>query len=557
MPEAASEILESPVLIAGGGPVGLVIAIELGRRGIGCVVLNDAPDTASHPKANAIGARTMEHFRRLGVAKPIRAAGLDDDHPTDVAYFTSLTGIELARLHLPCRTEALRMARAGEGPWGASPEPPHRCSQIFLERFLRRRAAEFPSVDLRFGWRFLSFREERDFVLGEAEEAATGRRVSLRARYLVGADGGASVVRRGLGIEYEGERGVVRQFMGGSMHSAYFRARLDPSWLSVNRSWQYWVFNPDVRALIVHVDSREHFLAQIRVPEGVDHRAVDSGGLLHRAARSNFPLEVISALPWIAGHALVAQSYGRGRVWLSGDSIHLFTPTGGLGMNTGVDDAVNLAWKLAARVQGWGGENLLASYEAERRPIGKRNISFARDYAISIGDVPVTDEVERDSAAGRAERAALGVRMNEHAFREFVIPGVQLGLRYDASPIVAYDGSTPPPDTPNVYTPSACPGLRAPHLWLGEGANAPALYDRLGTEFTLLRLGAGRADPAPFVEAAAARRVPLSVLDLPGNAARDLYGAELALIRPDQHVGWRGDRAPADAMGLIDKLRGA
>jgi hypothetical protein len=275
---------------------------------------------------------------------------------------------------------------------------------------------------------------------------------------------------------------------------------------------------------------------------------VDSRALLHFAARKDFPLEILSTQPWLAGHALVAQSYGGGRVWLAGDSAHLFTPTGGLGMNTGVDDAVNLAWKLAAVIRGWGGPRLVPSYEAERRPMGARNIAFARDYAISIGDVPITPEIEKDTAAGRAERAAVGPRLAEHAFREFVIPGVQLGLRYDGSPIVAPDGTTPPPDTPNVYTPSAGPGLRAPHLWLG----ADALYDRLGLEFTLLRMG--KADGASIVEAAKSRDVPLTVLDVP--EARGLYEAELALIRPDQHVAWRGDAPPGDATAIIDRVRG-
>jgi len=540
---------KTSVLIAGGGPVGLVIAIELGRRGIDCVLVNDMPGTATHPKANAIGARSMEHFRRIGVAAPIRAAGLDDGHPTDVAYFTSLTGYELARLHLPNRKEALAASRSGQGPWGASPEPPHRCSQIFLERALHARSVEFPTVTLRFGWRHLSFREEKDGVVGTVEDVATGQREDIHARFLIGCDGGASVVRRQLGIHYEGEHGISRPMMGGSMHSAYFRARLDPSWLSVGRSWQYWCFNADVRALIVHVDSHEHFLAQIRVPDGIDHRSVDSRALLHFAARKDFPLEILSTQPWLAGHALVAQSYGGGRVWLAGDSAHLFTPTGGLGMNTGVDDAVNLAWKLAAVIRGWGGPRLVPSYEAERRPMGARNIAFARDYAISIGDVPITPEIEKDTAAGRAERAAVGPRLAEHAFREFVIPGVQLGLRYLDSPIIAPDGTTPPADTPNIYTPSAAPGLRAPHLWLGEAA----LYDRLGLDFTLLRMGG--ADGAAIVAAAELRGMPLKILDVPG--ARALYEADLALIRPDQHVAWRGNAPPSDAVAFIDRVRGA
>jgi hypothetical protein len=297
------------------------------------------------------------------------------------------------------------------------------------------------------------------------------------------------------------------------------------------------------------VDSHELFLAQIRVPEGVDHKNVDSRALIERAARATVPVEILSVQPWLAGHALVATSYGGGRVHLAGDSAHLFTPTGGLGMNTGVDDAVNLAWKLAAMIEGWGGERLLASYEAERRPIGARNIAFARDYAISIGNIPISEEIEKDTAAGREERAKVGALFAQHGFREFVIPGVQLGLSYAGSPVVAPDGTTPPPDTPNAYTPSACPGLRAPHLWFGE----EALFDRFGTGFTLLRMGA--ADGQAIIDAAKARKVPLSILDAMEVGA--LYDAELALIRPDEHVAWRGDRAPVDALALMDRVRGA
>jgi 2-polyprenyl-6-methoxyphenol hydroxylase-like FAD-dependent oxidoreductase len=542
-------IVETSVLIVGGGPVGLVVAIELGRRGIPCVVLNDSTGTARHPKANAIGARTMEHFRRLGVATPIRAAGLDDDHPTDVAYFTSLTGIELARLHMPGRTEALRMARSGEGPWPTA-EPPHRCSQIHLEKALYERARGLAPVDLRFGWRFLAFREERDRVIGEAEEVATGRRIAIRARYLAGCDGGNSTVRRQLGIEYQGERGVVRPMMGGSMNSCFFRVKPEPRWLSVGRSWQYWVVRPDIRALLIHVDSRDQWLTQIRVPDEIDRKAADPRELVSRAARADVPIEVISTVPWLAGHSLVAPSYGGGRVFLAGDSCHLFTPTGGLGMNTGVDDAVNLAWKLAALCQGWGGSGLLASYAAERRPIGIRNVEYARTMAESIGHAPVTGAIDADTSAGRVEREALGARLADHAFREFIIPGIQLGLRYDSSPAIVPDGAAYPPDTATECTQAANPGMRAPHLWLGE----TPIHDRFGPEFTLLKLGP--ADPAPIREAARARGLPLALVELADARARDLYGADLVLIRPDQHVAWRGNAAPPDPERLIDTVLG-
>lgn len=545
--------LQTPVLIAGAGPVGLVVALELGLRGVGCMVLNDRPDTARHPKANAIGARSMEHFRRLGLTQRLRGDGLDDDHPTDVAYFTSLTGIELGRLHMPSRADALRQASAGDGAW-AGPEPPHRCSQIFLERRLKQRAEEMPSIDLRFGWRLDTYRDEGDRVIAEAEEVATGRRVTIAADYLVGCDGGGSAVRKQAGIELEGETGVVRPFMGGSMFAAYFRARPDPAWLRVGRSWQYWVFHPEFRALLIHVDSTDHFLIHTILPEGATADSIDARALAHKAANAEFPLEVISTVPWVAGYSLVAQRYGAGRVMLAGDSAHLFTPTGGLGMNTGIDDAVNLGWKLAAQCQGWAGPGLPPSYEAERRPIGIRNVDFARGFASSVGTAPVTGEIERDTPEGREERATLGKRLSDHAFNEFIIPGIQFGLRYDSSPVVAHDGTVGPPDEPNGYTPSASPGFRAPHAWLADGE---ALYDRLGPGFTLLRLGGSNADVAALEQAAADRGVPLQTVDVPGDEIRDLYERDLVLVRPDQHVAWRGDSAPADCLALIDLVRGA
>ncbi len=552
MPEQNIRI---PVLIAGGGPVGLVVALELGVRGVECMVLNDKPDTAAHPKANAIGARTMEHLRRLAIAAPLRKMGLADDHPTDVAYFTRLTGYELARLPMPSRRDALAEAESGAGAW-ASPEPPHRCSQIFLEQQLKRRADDLPTIDLRFGWQLTAVKESGDSVSATAEEIATGRTVTIEADYLVGADGGNSIVRKSLGIELEGESGVVRPFMGGEMFAAYFRARPDPSWLSVNASWQYWIVNPDIRALLIHVDQTDRFLLHTTIAKGGDPAAMDTAAIMGLMASANVELELLSEVPWTAGYSLVAQSYGTDRIFLAGDSSHLFTPTGGLGMNTGVDDAANLGWKLAALCQGWGGAKLAGSFGAERRPIGLRNINFARGFANSVGTVPVTEEAERDSAAGRAERATLGERLRAHARSEFIIPGIMLGVRYAGSPIVAEDDGFggPPPDEPNSYIPNSSPGARAPHFWFSPGS---ALYDRLGPEFTLLRLGGSVIDTSSIEEAAALRGVPLTILDVKPDRARDLYGVDLALIRPDQHIAWRGNRAPDNALALVDLVRGA
>jgi 2-polyprenyl-6-methoxyphenol hydroxylase-like FAD-dependent oxidoreductase len=543
--------LRTDVVIAGGGPVGLVLALELGLRGVRCVLLNDQPTTAQHPKANAVSSRTMEHLRRLGVARRLRARGLDDDHPTDVSYFTRLTGHEIGRLGQPSRVEAMRRARAGEGDW-PSPEPPHRVSQIFLEQELKRRADEVAAIDARFGWRLEAFDDLGDHVTATASGPDGAAELAIEAEYLVGCDGANSLVRETLGIEYEGESGVVRPMMGGPMYATYFEVDPDPPWLPEHRAWQYWTLNPDVRALLIHVDSRDKFLLHCALTDSAAGEPVDPVPLIHRAVGAEFPVRIISSVNWTAGYSLVTQRYGEGRVFLAGDSAHLFTPTGGMGMNTGVDDAVNLGWKLAAAVTGWGGSALLDSYEAERRPIGIRNLDFARQFADSVGTVPISDTVEADTGAARAERAALKDRLERHGYFEFIIPGIFLGLNYAASPVIAYDGTTPPTEHPNRYAPNACPGSRAPHAWLGEDA----LFDRLGGEFTLIRFGA--APDAGALRAAAGQcDLPITVLDVTDDALRDTYGRDLVLVRPDQHVAWRGNRLPDDCAALIDTIRGA
>lgn len=540
-------------VIAGGGPVGMVLALELGRRGIRCVLLNERPGPTDWPKANATSPRSMETLRRLGVAARFRDLGLPPGYPYDVTYFTRLNGYELARFHMPGWGEAVSETARGEGPW-PGPEPAHRSSQLFLEQAMFERLAAFPAIERRFGWRCVEFADEGGHVRVRAAEAASGREEWLEADVLVGCDGGSSVVRKQLGIEYEGDAGIVRPFFGGSMVSAFVRLAPPAHARWPQRSWQYWVVNPEIRALCAAVDGADRYVWQVQLPE---RRPLDEAyirEMLERACGVPALREIISYVPWTAGYRLLAQRYGAGRVWLAGDAVHLFTPTGGMGMNTGIDDAVNLAWKLAAVAQGWAGPNLLASYETDRRPVGARNLGWSKHFADSVGTTPATAEIERDSEAGVRERAAVGRRLAAHAAHEFLIPGIHLGFRYSNSPLAWDDGTAEPPDPANEYAPTARPGHRAPHVWLAPGV---ALFDRLGPDFTLLRLGGDGAAAAAIAEAFAARRMPLARLALDDAKARALYGRDYALIGPDQIVYWRGDAAPPDPLALADRVRGA
>jgi 2-polyprenyl-6-methoxyphenol hydroxylase-like FAD-dependent oxidoreductase len=543
------------VLVVGGGPCGLVLAIELGRRGVGCVVFNDRPDTTPHPQANATQARTMEHFRRLGLADEIRRLGLPGDYPTDIAYFTRYTGYELARFRQPASARTAAIARASTGSW-STPELPHRCSQLYIERVLKRAAASHPSVTLRFGWTVTRVERAADGVIVHAERADGADREAWRGDFVAGADGSRSLVRRTLGLDYSGESGVVRDFMGGRMHATYLRAPGLYRVIPHERAWMYWAFNRERRGFMAALDGREHFAFHTQLRPGEDESAAgpEAGAAYFRQALgADLSIEILFCATWHAGYTLVAERFGDDRAFIGGDAAHLFTPTGGLGYNTAVEDAVNLGWKLAAVAQGWGGPGLLATYELERRPAAQRNTAIARGFADSIGRYTAHDAIEAPGQEGERVRAEAGAYLLDHAQREFSIPGVTFGGRYDASPIVIADAA-PPPDEINRYAPSGVPGGRAPHAWLADGTS---LYDRLGRDFTLLRFAA--ADASGFVAAARALAIPLAQLDLSGEPAasdlRELYGADLALIRPDQHLAWRGDER-ADARAVLERLTG-
>jgi 2-polyprenyl-6-methoxyphenol hydroxylase-like FAD-dependent oxidoreductase len=545
-----SEQLDCAVVIIGGGPCGLMLAIELGRRSIPVILLEEKATPARFPAANATQARTMEHYRRLGFAEKVRLQGLPSDYPTDIAYFTRYTKHELARFSLPSARAAREMIRSLTGSWSAA-ELPHRVSQIFVEDVLRAEASACPSVSIRQGWRMANIRDNGISI--EIDAKYDGGRVTLRASYAVGADGGASPTRKAISYSYVGESGVVRDFMGGRMFAIHFRSLDLYRVMPHARAWMYWTVNRDRRAFMASVDGRDQFTFHTQLKPGQSERDISDAQakiMFQEAFAAPLDIEIIARSAWNAGYTLVAEKFQRGRIFLGGDAVHLFTPTGGLGYNTAVDDAVNLGWKLAAVINGWGGPNLLDTYQTERQAIAKRNTTYARGFADSLGLFVPPPELEDETPAGEAARKRTGDHFNHHARFEFNIPGITFGGRYDGSPIVVSDGVAPPPDTANTYQPTGCPGGRAPHLWLGENRS---LYDALGFEFTLLQLGAKDADLTPFQAAAASIKMPLSVMVIESEEGRDLYGADLALIRPDQIVAWRGN----SSVQAIDILRRA
>ncbi len=555
----------TPVAIVGGGPVGLMLALFLERHGVDTVVFNLEAGSRWHPKGSTHNARTMEHYRRLGVSDAVRALGLPADHPRDIAYFTRLAGWELARLAMG--TERARARAAREAPDAdQQPEPLVRANQMYVERFLLEHAATRPGITLRYGWRVTDFEQDGAGVTLAAEPAdGGGPGERWRAAYLAGCDGGQSFVRRALGIAYEGPGGAHDGFLGGRMFSSYVRIpALHGDLLGGRKAWMYNVMAPGARMLLVSLNGGDEFLLMSKPT--ADEAAPDDAAVIRRIQEGvgrAVEVEVLAHAPWQGGVALVAERFSAGRVYLAGDAIHLFSPTGGFGMNTGIDGAANLAWKLAAAVQGWAGDGLLASYEAERRPIAHRNTAAARFLTMQVGELRVPPEVEADDAAGEAARRALGDTLQVFR-RQFDAPGVELGARYDGSPIV-WPAGAPPDDDPIAYRPSSVPGGRLPHVWVtGADGARRSVFDLLGVGFTLLRVRGPAADEVDEVDdgaarlaAAAARRgIPLSTLDVESVAARALYARRLVLVRPDQHVAWRGDRVPDDAGAVLDRVVG-
>lgn len=548
MTDTAAEI-RVPVLIVGGGPVGLIQSMDIARRGIKCLLVNEGDSTINHPKGSSINCRTMEHIRRLGMADDIRKTGVPLDHPSDVIYVTRMAGYELARLKMPTLREKIE----NPGPWGETlimPEPMHRSNQMYFETVFKDHADREENSDLRYGWRLKAFEDRDDHVWAEIEEVASGRIETVICDYLIGCDGSRSMVRRQLGFTYQGRSSSGDSFYDGAMLSVYIRAPAAYDVLNMDVGWHYLSINGDGRTDCITLDGEGDFLMLSEMPKGKTADEVDCAAQFRDAVGADIPIEVVSAREWLGGLALTTDGYQKGRVFLAGDSVHLFTPSGGFGFNTGIDDAVNLAWKICAVLNGWGGQGLLDSYEGERRPIGIRNTSESGRLAEQIGTLKYPDNIEDADAAGDAVREEFQVELMKRFKEEFASLGIQLGARYDGSPLIVSDGTSPPPDDPAVYIPSACPGGRTPHYWIGK---TESLYDKLGPEFTLLRLGSNPPDAAALVSVAEERGIPLAVLDVAEEGIRNLYEADLALIRPDQHVAWRGNDLsdPAALMAAV------
>jgi 2-polyprenyl-6-methoxyphenol hydroxylase-like FAD-dependent oxidoreductase len=532
--------LETQVLIVGAGPVGLTLAIELGRRGVRCTIVEQKPAPAKLPKMERCNARTMEIYRRMGIVEKVRAAGLPAHCPMDVFIVTSL--IEPPLLHLPYPSVAEARAQIAAKNDGTMPlEPYQLISQYTLEPLLKAIAETMPAVNVRYDCTFISFAQDNAGVTAQVQSGEGGSE-QITADYLVGCDGGSSAVRRQLGIKLAGEANLAQ------FRQALFRCDDLYERISIGKGRHYHVADGRATFLIVQDDTR-HFTLHATVESDAEMATT-----FEKMVAMPIDYEMLSVTEW-RQNLLLAERFGAGRVFLAGDAVHLVIPTGGLGMNSGVGEAVDLAWKLAAVLQGWGGPGLLETYEVERRQVGERNVA-ASTYASRGRRAwraeyrPCLRDSTPEGAAARANFVSVADR-EQRKSNEMI--GAELGYRYVGSPIIWPEPGEGPPHEFIDYVPTTWPGARLPHVWLDDGS---ALHDRIGDGFTLLRLGGTRADTAGLEEALRATGAPLEVLDVAEQTPRAVYGYDLLLLRPDLHVAWRGNAPPDDPRRLAAIVTG-
>ncbi|MBA4222530.1 MAG: FAD-monooxygenase [Methylobacterium sp.] len=532
-----------PVVIAGAGPVGMTLALDLARRGVRTLIVERNATTTQHPKMDITNSRSMELFRALGVADQLRAVAVPSSHPFDVSWITDFTGFELHRFAYPSVDQMKYRIR--ETNDGTQPlEPPMRVSQVVIEPALRKALEREPLVDLRFSTSFYGFVATDDGLSVELDDLTSGVRETVACQYLVGCDGGGSRVRQILEIELEGQARVMERFM------THFRS---PDRALLQRWGVAWHYQSAYGTLIAQNDE-DIWTLHSRFPDG-DAGEVDPRALLRRFTGRDIEAEVLVANRW-APHLLVAKSYGRDRVFLAGDAAHQYIPTGGYGMNTGIGDATNLGWKLASVLKGFAGAALLESYEAERRPIGTRNCRAAgqhNDIRRRIGAL-YSEQLYAPGEAGDAARAKASAEIARLGNLENEAWGIEHGFVYADSPVVMAEPGAQFSTDPASYEPSTVPGARLPSTFLPDGS---ALFDRLGGWLTLLCFG-DLSDVGYFAEAARERNLPLNVLRIAAPEIRSIYQAELILVRPDQHIAWRGT-AIADgraAGAVLDRTLG-
>ncbi len=535
---------EATVLIVGAGPVGLAMAGDLGWRGISCVVIEQTDGTIIQPRQDLVGIRTMEFCRRWGIVGDVEASPYPRDYPQDNIYVAGslVNGWEIGRYENP--------PMDGEIPPPQSPQHRERCPQNMFDPVLKKFAESQKDASLLYRHRFRTVDQHADHVIVEIEDIEGGRVLRARAKYLVGCDGGGSAVRAALGIEMDGNPALTYTT------NVIFRRSGFEALHDKEPGYRFIFIKPEgTWATLVAINGRDQWrFSIVRASDRPGELTEEEiHGHIREAIGVDFDYEIVSVMPWTR-RQLVAKRLREGRVFLAGDAAHMMSPTGGFGMNTGVGDAVDLSWKIEATLRGWGGDNLLDSYDAERRPVAVRNVTEASGNLGRMLSADDTPELLDDTPEGAAVRGRVGDHIAEAMKREWESLGIHLGYRYAGSPICVADGTQEPPDEASDFVQTTWPGARAPHVWLEDGRST---LDLFGRGFVLVCFDETAPGPDSLVAAAKAIGMPLEVIRLDDANAAAAYERKFVLVRPDGHVGWRGDALPADCAAIVDTVRGA
>lgn len=544
-----SEPYDTDVLVVGAGPVGLCLAGDLGLRGHGVTVIDKLDGAIEQPKMDMVGIRTMEYCRRWGLTEKVHQAGYNRDYPQDNVFLTTMRGWEIGRQRMPSMND--------ERPPPESPATRERCPQNFFDPVLRAFATSQPGVALRYSTEYLAFTQDDVGVETQVRDLETGEERTIRSRFLVACDGGNSIIRKHLDIEMHGA-GLLTYTTNVIFEAKGFNALHDKT-----PGYRYMFINEKgAWGTIVAIDGRDRWRMSIigdKSPQPF-YTADQCKQFAYEMVGCTFDMTVLSIMPWIRSE-LVAERYSEGRVILCGDACHRTSPTAGLGMNTGIGDAVDLSWKLSALLQGWGGPRLLASYDEERIPIAKRFTQFSTGNLSTMKGAMAGGPLLEDSDEGRETRRRLRKYLDEGLRREWFSLNMHLGNRYTSSPIVVYNEVEDPAlveaeyHEAIIYNQSSRPGARAPHAWLRDGRST---LDLFGKSFVLMTFSDSdhALAEAALATVAADRAVPLTIIQIAQPDVANIYDRRFVMVRPDGHVAWRSETFPADAEGLLSKITG-
>ena len=528
-----NQTIKTEVLIVGGGPVGLAMANELRYQGIDCLLIEQSDGVVRDPKVSTVGPRSMEFCRRWGIAQQIRDAGWPKDHTLDVAWVTAVGGHEIFRVRFP--------SYAQRSLPEYTPEPEQVCPQNWFAPVFLNHLGQYPGGLVKLHTRLDNFVQNDKGIIAQVTNLDLARAETIQAQYLIACDGASSKIRKACGVATSTYHATQK------FQSVVFKAPELAAQLGKDNAMVFFLVNPTIQEPLRAVDGQG--LYRLILKPQADGQVREAMAAIEAAIAIDTPIEIISNLPWHLTHR-VAENYSYGRIFFVGDSAHTLSPSGGFGMNTGIADAVDLGWKLAATLKGWASPQLLDTYEIERRPIAVRNLEAANANLKRSQKRAIPPAIISDSPEGEQIRQQMAEGMKRsNVKQEFDAPGIHFGFRYQ-SPAIASDGK-PPSDIPQEWQQSSYPGCRAPHAWLESGKS---ILDLFGHGLVLLNFG--NLDVSTFEQASQARNVPLRIYKSDRPELAELYEKALVLVRPDGHVAWRSNEIPENPGAIIDRLRG-